>query len=166
LDALIAGLLVGLFVASLLFCILYLGVILMGMAVGFIFWVGFHTLFPNAISNNGGLYTLMVIAIIAGGVIAAIFQHLTLSIFTSIIGAFFFSQGLDYFTDTNFNIFNAIHNQKTCDEGYCFAIALAFLIVAVVGFLVQEGITKRLWPSGKSQTDEGCLPCCCIPLPF
>jgi len=164
LDAFIAGLLVGLFVACVLLCLFVFAIVLMGMATGFILWAGFHTLFPDAISNAGGLYTLMVIAIIAGGIVAGIFQHLALAVFTSIIGSFFFSQGIDYYSHTDFNIFDAVHNERTCNVGYCFAVAFAFFVMAVLGLLVQEGFTKRLW-TGKDK--QSCIPCSgCLPLPI
>jgi len=159
LGAFLGGLFLGIFFACLIFCIWKIAVFLLGCCCGFICWLGFRTLFPNAITNEAGLYILLVFAIIAVGIIALIFENFVLVVLTAIVGSFLFSQGLDHWTQTNFNVFGALHGDDTCNVGGCFGIALGFLILAVVGVIVQEKWTKGILPTSKCSICP-CIPCC------
>lgn len=163
LAAFLVGLLVGLAVASLVCCLWKIAAFGIGGLAGFVCWLGFRTLFPNAIGSDAGLYILLAICIIGVGLIAVFWSDIILIIGTSIIGSFFISQGLNHWwvseeTKFDFNVFRALHGDGGCNEGQCYGVAAVWLVVAAVGILIQLKWTRGLWPTSKGDNPSFC-PC-------
>lgn len=166
LSAFLVGLLVGLAVACLVCCLWKLAAFGIGGLAGFVCWLGFRTLFPNAIGSEAGLYILLAICIIGVGIIAVFFSDLVLIVGTSILGSFLVSQGLNHWwvsedTKFDFNVFRALHGNSQCDVSECYGVAAVWLFLAAVGCLIQLKWTRGLWPNSKSDN-----PSCCPCIPF
>ena len=118
---------------------------LLGFYFGFLCWLGFHTLFPDALtqSSPAGLYLLLALPSLACAVVSTLYlRAYSFLLLTPPIAAFLFFQGIVTFTHSGWAVLPALDDDSSCDW-ICFVAFSGGIVVAVTGVLLQAS----LWTS-------------------
>ena len=112
---------------------------LWGAYVGFVCWLGFHTLYPDALASSpAGLYLLLALPSAAFGAVAAAFSRHALVVCTPVVGVFLLYQGLTTFIHQPWPLLFALDQQPTCQHSTaCYVGFAVALLAAAVGVAWQ-----------------------------
>ena len=88
---------------------------LWGAYVAFVCWLGFHSLYPDALSSSpAGLYLLLALPSAAFAIVAAAFSRVALVVCAPVVGVFLLYQGLTTFIHQPWPLLFALDQQPTC----------------------------------------------------
>lgn len=184
---LIAGFVGGLVIAFPITFVPYVALFVCGAIVGFIFWLGFHTLWPTAVTDQStaGLYVLLGVPSLFFAAVAVTFREYGYIFTFPIIGTFFFYQGLTTFIHARWPVFYVPYGGTTCDNTCYYAFIGAFM-GAAFGIILQLAWTgnvprdidaaapwsfntpKRFWGTksgiGSTMAEPGAVTLSSIPL--
>ena len=123
---------------------------LLAVLVCFICWLGFHTIFPHALSSSPvGLYLLLALPAVVFAVVGVVLGPVvTFVVGCPIVGVFLAYQGVAAFIHQPWLVLFALDQQSTrltCDEvDHCYEAFAVAVVAAAAGIAWQAFLASRL----------------------
>ena len=140
---------------------------LLGALVAFICWLGFHTLFPDALrSSPAGLYVLLAVPAALFGAAAVLAAPVAFIAGTPVVGVFLVYQGVTTFLHEPWPVLQALYAEEgdgTCgDARTCYIAFAVALVAAATGVALQSVQAARAVgdaePTAPPSSDKYAIP--------